>query len=156
MTSYYYISDEELFKDPPTRPNCPVCEIRLPVEAETTYMSCCGKVICDGCVSENKAANNWLAEHDDAMSNYKLDSQYFSRGDLEKSRSYGTSRQSRDQSWYITILLARICRVWAVRKMKKRLCTIGNWQLLVGMNRQGTTSATLPLIGDRMSWLSSI
>ena len=106
MTSYY-ISDEELFKDPPTRPNCPVCEVRLPVEAETTYMSCCGKVICDGCVSETKAANNWkgtekcplckslpvpkddytdkLAEHDDAMSNYKLGSQYFSRGDLEKS-----------------------------------------------------------------------
>ena len=44
------LHDEELFKDPPPS-ECPICFIPLPFNAEqTTFKSCCGKVICNGCI----------------------------------------------------------------------------------------------------------
>ena len=43
------ISDDELFKQPPTK-DCPICLLRLPeLESGSTYMACCGKIICSGC-----------------------------------------------------------------------------------------------------------
>ena len=45
------LHDEKLFKQPPPQEDCPICMIRLPtVETETTYMACCGKSICNGCI----------------------------------------------------------------------------------------------------------
>ena len=46
------IHDEMLFKQPPPDEDCPICMIRLPTLSGTgqTYMMCCGKVICSGCV----------------------------------------------------------------------------------------------------------
>jgi len=47
------IHDEKLFKQPP-RPEedaCPICFLHLPFRnGGRTYMSCCGKVICCGCI----------------------------------------------------------------------------------------------------------
>jgi len=42
--------DEELFKQPPPEDDCPICFIRLPLGTGMTYMSCCGKRICSGCI----------------------------------------------------------------------------------------------------------
>ena len=42
---------ELLFKQPPPEEDCPICMIRLPaLLTGRTYMSCCGKVICHGCI----------------------------------------------------------------------------------------------------------
>ena len=44
------ISDEELFKQPPPREDCPICFIQLPsLDTGRRYQTCCGKVICSGC-----------------------------------------------------------------------------------------------------------
>ena len=45
------ISDEELFKQPPTEEeDCPICFLRLPtLGTGRGYMPCCGKRICSGC-----------------------------------------------------------------------------------------------------------
>ena len=41
----------ELYKQPPPLEDCPICMIRLPtLESGRTYMACCGKSICTGCV----------------------------------------------------------------------------------------------------------
>ena len=43
--------DEDLFKKPPPNEECPICMLPLPlIPAEKTYFSCCGKIICLGCV----------------------------------------------------------------------------------------------------------
>ena len=45
------LHDEKLFKQPPLREDCPICMIRLPsLYTGRTYMACCGKSICSGCV----------------------------------------------------------------------------------------------------------
>ena len=45
------LHDEKLFKQPPPFDDCPICFIRLPtLVAAQTYMSCCGKLICCGCI----------------------------------------------------------------------------------------------------------
>jgi len=53
-------SDEDLFKEPPPREDeCPICFLAQPFnEGETTYFSCCGKVICDGCVHAAEHADD--------------------------------------------------------------------------------------------------
>ena len=43
--------DEKLFKQPPPEDDCPICFLRLPyLESGSTYMPCCGKELCTGCV----------------------------------------------------------------------------------------------------------
>eukprot|EP00979_Chaetoceros_neogracilis_P002318 scaffold402_cov217-Chaetoceros_neogracile.AAC.5 len=43
--------DEKLFKQPPPNEDCPICYLRLPIdEVQNTYQSCCGKMLCSGCV----------------------------------------------------------------------------------------------------------
>ena len=43
--------DEELFKDPPERSECPICMLPLPFkEGHVVFKTCCGKKICLGCV----------------------------------------------------------------------------------------------------------
>jgi len=45
------LHDEKLFKQPLPLEDCPICMIRLPtLESGRSYMACCGKVICCGCV----------------------------------------------------------------------------------------------------------
>jgi len=45
------ISDEKLFKQPPPKEDCPICFLRLPtLDTGWRYKSCCGKVICSGCI----------------------------------------------------------------------------------------------------------
>ena len=44
-------TDEDLFKQPPPREECPICFVQLPLfEAEIVYKPCCGKLICNGCI----------------------------------------------------------------------------------------------------------
>ena len=41
---------EALFAQPPPNEDCPICFIPLPPVGQQTYQSCCGKMICDGCI----------------------------------------------------------------------------------------------------------
>ena len=42
--------DEELFKLPPPKEDCPICFLPLPaLNSGKKYNSCCGKIICIGC-----------------------------------------------------------------------------------------------------------
>ena len=42
--------DEELFKQPPPKEDCPICLIQIPsMQSGSRYQICCGKVICSGC-----------------------------------------------------------------------------------------------------------
>ena len=45
------ISDDVLFKQPPPSEDCPICNLLLPaLSSGSVYKSCCGKIICCGCV----------------------------------------------------------------------------------------------------------
>ena len=45
------LSDEELFKQPPPREDCPICFLMMPSpHTGHKYNTCCGKTICSGCV----------------------------------------------------------------------------------------------------------
>jgi len=45
------IYDEQLFREHPPLEECPICMLPLSFENQTSiFKSCCGKLICDGCV----------------------------------------------------------------------------------------------------------
>jgi len=45
------ISDEDLFKQPPQKEDCPICFLHMPsLWTGYKYMACCGKTICSGCL----------------------------------------------------------------------------------------------------------
>ena len=45
------LHDEKLFKQPPPNEDCPICFLRMPtLHTGRRYQTCCGKVICSGCV----------------------------------------------------------------------------------------------------------
>jgi len=46
------LHEEALFKQPPPQyGDCPICLLRIPsLHTGQTYMSCCGKIICNGCM----------------------------------------------------------------------------------------------------------
>ena len=45
------LHDEKLFKQPPSKEDCPICMITLPLlPSGRVYMACCGKIICRGCI----------------------------------------------------------------------------------------------------------
>ena len=47
------LHDEQLFKDPPPNEECPICFQPLPIDAsQMAFKSCCGKVVCNGCIYE--------------------------------------------------------------------------------------------------------
>jgi TPR repeat protein len=49
--------DEKLFKQPPPNEDCPICYLRLPIEVyQKKYQSCCGKILCRGCVHAHSVA----------------------------------------------------------------------------------------------------
>ena len=44
------ISDDGLFKQPPPKEDCPICNLLLPtLPSGSAYYACCGKMICCGC-----------------------------------------------------------------------------------------------------------
>ena len=46
------LHDEKLFEQPTPEEDCPICMIRLPsLISGKTYMACCGKLICNGCIN---------------------------------------------------------------------------------------------------------
>jgi hypothetical protein len=49
--------NKKLFKQPPPNKDCPICYLRLPIETDqNSYQSCCGKMLCSGCVHAHSAA----------------------------------------------------------------------------------------------------
>ena len=45
------LHDEKLFKQPPPDEDCPICFLRMPyLGTGRMYMTCCGKMICSGCI----------------------------------------------------------------------------------------------------------
>lgn len=45
------LHDEALFKQPPQEEDCPICMIPMPpLGSGHKYNTCCGKVICNGCM----------------------------------------------------------------------------------------------------------
>ena len=45
------LHDEMLFSEPPPREDCPICMLSLPLDAaQVHFKSCCGKLICNGCI----------------------------------------------------------------------------------------------------------
>eukprot|EP00979_Chaetoceros_neogracilis_P006033 scaffold1194_cov209-Chaetoceros_neogracile.AAC.1 len=49
--------DKKLFKQPPPNEDCPICYLQLPIdEVQNMYQSCCGKMMCCGCVCANTVA----------------------------------------------------------------------------------------------------
>jgi len=45
------LHEEALFKQPPPRGDCPICFLRVPsLYTGQRYMTCCGKIICSGCI----------------------------------------------------------------------------------------------------------
>ena len=45
------LHDEALFKEPPPPEECPICFLPSPLDGgQRTFKSCCGKIICDGCI----------------------------------------------------------------------------------------------------------
>ena len=44
------LHDETLFQQPPSREECPICFLVLPLHADgRAHKSCCGKILCGGC-----------------------------------------------------------------------------------------------------------
>ena len=46
--------DDKLFQDPPPKEDCPICMLPMPYSSGlcgvyTTYLPCCGKLLCTGC-----------------------------------------------------------------------------------------------------------
>ena len=49
------LHEEALFKQPPPEEDCPICFLPMPsLGTGRKYNSCCGKVICSGCIVANK------------------------------------------------------------------------------------------------------
>ena len=54
-------SDEDLFKLPPRREDCPICFLRMPsMWTGHNYRICCGKFICCGCIYADAIINGSL------------------------------------------------------------------------------------------------
>jgi len=51
------VSDEELFADPPPKEDCDICML-IPMRGERIYQSCCGKILCYGCMSASNDEMN--------------------------------------------------------------------------------------------------
>ena len=68
------LRDEALFAQPPPNEDCPICLITLPPIAQQMYQSCCGKMICKGCIGE----------HSDTYRKDFLASEYFEHAEEEE------------------------------------------------------------------------
>ena len=81
------LHDEALFKEHPPREDCPICFLPLPLDlGQTTFQSCCGKVICNGCIH---------AMREEARGRGKIELCAFCRVQYQSEvylRAYGTIR----------------------------------------------------------------
>ena len=56
------LHDEALFKQPPSRDECDICMLTLPIDtAQRKYQPCCGKMLCFGCIHAAFEADNLVA-----------------------------------------------------------------------------------------------
>ena len=110
-------TDEDLFKQPPPTEECPICMLQLPVNiAETRYKSCCGKLVCIGCICAANTADNRrlcpfcrtpeatsdreeierlkkrVAEANDAMATFQLGG-YYRDGEMGFPQSYNKANK---------------------------------------------------------------
>jgi TPR repeat protein len=75
------LHDESLFKQPPPKEDCPICF--LPMSSDmTTCKSCCGKIVCYGCMLSCLTLCGWKC----AFCNAKLDTDEDSRRELLMNR----------------------------------------------------------------------
>jgi len=45
------LRDEQLFKQPPSKEECPICMLPMPYDISfITFKTCCGRSICNGCI----------------------------------------------------------------------------------------------------------
>ena len=60
------LHDEQLFKDPPPREECPICLLTMPHKTNTSvFMPCCGKRICNGCIHAMKMSEAaWTSDEE--------------------------------------------------------------------------------------------
>jgi len=93
------ISDEELFKQPPPEEVCLICFLRIPsMWKGHKYKSCCGKVICSGCVHANRLMMKGttlcpFCRTPNYISSEERNERYYTRiaaGDAEAVFNYGT------------------------------------------------------------------
>ena len=52
------LHDENLFKPPPPRDVCDICFHPLPLSGGTAFQSCCGKILCLGCIQATYVDND--------------------------------------------------------------------------------------------------
>ena len=56
------LHDIELFKQPPQKEDCPICFLPLPsMAAGSKYKTCCGKMICSGCIYAVRMRSNGVS-----------------------------------------------------------------------------------------------
>ena len=54
------LHEEALFKQPPSRPDCPICMVPLPIDInQCQYQVCCSKHLCTGCIT-----SHWMVQDD--------------------------------------------------------------------------------------------
>ena len=84
--------DMQLFKQPPAREDCPICFLSLPLHMskQTKYFSCCGKVICAGCVVAAQDAE--VAGVSDACPFCRAPWTQLSKAELRMRREEGIKR----------------------------------------------------------------
>lgn len=120
------LHDEKLFKQPPPlEDDCPICFMRLPsLGSGRVYMSCCGKVICRGCVHafQSRAAKARRSKEDNicpfcrtppARTNGEMDKRYEKRVELNDPNAirnlacnYALGRYGLPQN------MAKACELW--------------------------------------------
>ena len=50
------VADNDLYAPIPPKEDCPICFVPLPLRNnESCYMSCCGEVLCFGCIHSSQA-----------------------------------------------------------------------------------------------------
>lgn len=70
--------DEELFKQPPTNEDCPICFLPMPHEDKMKkYYECCGKVICMGCMNGYENVRYDLPSEDELMDEAEAEEEDF-------------------------------------------------------------------------------
>ena len=81
------IHDEALFKEHPPMEECPICLLPLSVDTgQTVFKSCCGKLICDGCI---------FAMQEEARGRGKIDLCAFCRKPAPRSDEEGFRRMKK-------------------------------------------------------------
>ena len=60
--------DEELFRDPKEREDCPICMICLPVLSnQISFQECCGKIVCMGCIYAQRKEDSRSGKREDEL-----------------------------------------------------------------------------------------